>query len=280
MKEISTKPSFWQKLYNAFDVVLTPIEKLGHRYILAPFRWFLSQIDPFSYKIEGTLLKRILQVTIYPLFLALTFVIGFKLVENGITFKTFLSTILMFLVLGAIFAPLEHLIPFSRKWLDDKEMPTDVMLFFGGKYWGDFINKPIRLVTVALVVQQISPAIGKNIWPAYLHPYLQVFLLLSINDFFRYWYHRWMHENEFMWRWHAVHQHTRRSQSGLEAEVGVARRLQPPVRDLARATHHFGEADRSQDTHVRHAATRNGAREGSLVLGAPLRRRMQPHRVE
>jgi ornithine lipid hydroxylase len=24
-------------------------------------------------------------------------------------------------------------------------------------------------------------------------------------DFFRYWYHRWMHETPFMWRWHSVH---------------------------------------------------------------------------
>ncbi|MEM7374069.1 MAG: sterol desaturase family protein, partial [Bacteroidota bacterium] len=159
--------------------------------------------------LEGTLLRKILQVTIYPLFMVLTLVVGFKLVENGFTVRSFYGTIIMFLILGAIFAPLEHIIPFSRKWLADKDLSTDVMLFFGGKFWGDYINRPLRLATIAIVVQELSP-IGIQIWPAHFHPVLQVLLLLSINDFFRYWYHRWMHENEFMWRWHAVHHSSER----------------------------------------------------------------------
>lgn len=205
MNQRTKQSAFWPTTLKALETVFHPIEKLGHKYILAPFRWLLSQIDPLSYKIEGTLFKKILQVTIYPLFLVLTLVVGFKLVENGFTVRSFLGTIVMFLILGAIFAPLEHLIPFSRKWLDDAETPTDIMLFFGGKFWNDNLNKPIRLATIAIVVQEISPTIGQEIWPSYLNPVVQVLLLLSIKDFFRYWYHRWMHENEFMWRWHAVH---------------------------------------------------------------------------
>lgn len=188
----------------------SPVEKFAHRYLLAPFRYLLAKIDPLAERIEGTLFKKILQVTIYPVFMVLTFYIGFKLVENGYTFRTFAGTVGMFLVFGLIFAPLERLIPFSKKWQDDTELPTDWFLFFGGKLWGDYINKPLRLATIALVVQEISPEIGKNIWPSQLNPVVQVLLLLSINDFFRYWYHRWMHENEFMWRWHAVHHSSER----------------------------------------------------------------------
>lgn len=192
------------------NTIFRPIELLGHRYILAPFRWFLSKIDPLSEKVEGTLLKKILQVTIYPLFMVLTLVIGFELVDGGYTIRTFLGTIVMFLIFGAIFAPLERLIPYSRRWLDDKETPIDIMLFFGSKVWGDYINRPLRLATVALVVQEISPSIGQEIWPTFIHPVAQVFLLLAVKDFFRYWYHRWMHESEFMWRWHAVHHSSER----------------------------------------------------------------------
>ncbi len=208
--ETNTLQSPRQDIYSRIESFFANIDRLGHKYILAPFRWFLSQLDPLSYKLEGTRLKKVLQVVIYPLFLWLTFVIGFRLVENGFTLKTFFQSILMFLVLGAIFAPLEHLMPFSRKWLNDKEASTDIMLFFGNKYWGDFINAPIRLATIAVVVKQISPTIGQDIWPVSLHPWIQVLLLLSINDFFRYWYHRWMHENEFMWQWHAVHHSSER----------------------------------------------------------------------
>ena len=193
-------------IYSGFQAILTPIEIAGHRYVLLPIRLLLrNTVEPWGEKFEGTFMKKVLQVTIYPVFLVLTFVIGFKLIENGYTSRTFVGDILMFLLFGAIFAPLEHLMPFSRKWLDDSDVTTDWMLFFGKKYWGDFINRPIRLATITILVQEISPAIGQAWWPSFLHPVLQVFLLLSVKDFFRYWYHRWMHESEFMWRWHAVH---------------------------------------------------------------------------
>ncbi len=211
--ENNDKTNFGKMLLLAqkyLEIIFNPIEKIAHRYILLPFRWILSKIDPLSEAIEGTVFKKVLQVGIYPLFLYLTFVIGFNLVDGGYTSRTFFGTIIMFLIFGLIFAPLERLIPFSRKWLDDKDMPVDVMMFFGSKFWGDYINRPLRIATIALVVQEISPAIGRSIWPDHLHPVLQVFLLLSVNDFFRYWYHRWMHENEFMWRWHAVHHSSER----------------------------------------------------------------------
>ncbi len=197
--------SFWKSTYKVLEKPFLISEKIVYRFIMAPFRWLLEKIDPLAEKIEGTLFRKILQVSIYPLFLVLCVYIGFELVRGGYTIRSFLGTILLFLVFGAIFAPLEHLIPFSKKWLNDKETPTDVMLFFGHKFWGDYINAPIKLATITLVVQEISPEIGRNIWPMGFNPVLQVFLLLSVKDFFRYWYHRWMHESEFMWSWHAVH---------------------------------------------------------------------------
>lgn len=205
MEEKTSEDPLWKRAIMGLEKPFLYLENTIQKYILAPFRWLFLKIDPLSYKIEGTLFKKILQVTIFPLFLTLALFVGFKLLENGLTFSSFLGTIAMFLVLGAIFAPLEHLIPFSRKWLKDEEVSTDIMLFFGGKFWGDYINAPIKIVTITLIVQEISPEIGQSIWPAQLNPVLQVFLLLSARDFFRYWYHRWMHENEFMWRWHAVH---------------------------------------------------------------------------
>nr|MBX2816610.1 sterol desaturase family protein [Saprospiraceae bacterium] len=202
--------AFWRSAYEFLEKLFYPLEWLGHHVVLKPFSLFLEWIDPLSYKLEGTLLRRILQVVIYPLFLILTFFVGFSLVENGFTVRSFLGTIVMFIILGFIFAPLERLMPFSRKWLGDEDTPTDIMLFFGGKFWGDYINQPIRLATIAVIVQELNPIIGQGIFPTSIHPVLQVLLLLSVNDFFRYWYHRWMHENEFMWRWHAIHHSSER----------------------------------------------------------------------
>ena len=195
-----------QKIEHALGLVSRPLERFGHRYLLAVNRWLLARIDPLSYALEGTLLKKILQVTIYPVFMILTLVIGFKLVENGIHARyTFTGTVIILLILGIIFAPLERLIPFSRRWLDDKDEPTDVFLFFGNHFIERYLTAPIQVAATALLVQQISPYIGHDIWPSHWPALAQVFLWLMVRDFIRYWYHRWEHQSAFMWRWHAVH---------------------------------------------------------------------------
>lgn len=181
------------------------IENFGHRYMLAPCRWLLKKIDPLSYAIDGTLFKRILQILIFPLFLILAYVVSMELVKYGYTRTTLVGSVLFLLFVSIIFAPLERLIPFSRKWLDDKEWSTDVMVFFGNSFFERFVSGPLQLAMVAIILQIVSPYFGYAIWPTQWHPVAQVFLLLTVSDFFRYWYHRWMHENEFMWRWHSVH---------------------------------------------------------------------------
>ena len=200
----------WAWFGRVVERLFQPIEQLVFVVLVNPISRLLDRIDPLSHRIEGTLFRKILQVSIYPVFMAATVIIGFALVRNGYTFSSFLASIAMFLVFGAIFMPLERLIPFSRRWLKSPDASTDVMLLFGNQAAGDWIIEPLRLATIALVVVQISPTIGQSIWPTSLHPVLQVLLLLAINDFFRYWYHRWMHENAFMWRWHAVHHSSER----------------------------------------------------------------------
>jgi hypothetical protein len=128
-----------------------PLQQFSHRYLLAFNRWLLSKFDPLSYAIEGTLFKKILQVTIFPVFMVLTIIIGFELVENEYSRVTFTLTVLSLMMLGIVFAPLERLIPFSRRWLDDKDEPTDVMVFFGNHAFERYFDGPLYLATVALV---------------------------------------------------------------------------------------------------------------------------------
>jgi len=200
----------WAWLVRTTERVFQPIEYLFYVAVVKQISRLLDRVDPLSHRIEGTLFKKIMQVTLFPLFMTVTLVIGFHLVRNGYTRQTFLASIGMYLIYGAIFMPLERLIPFSRRWLKNPDGSTDVMLLFGNKICGDWIIEPLQLATIAIAVQKISPTIGQSIWPSSLPPVAQVFLLLAINDFFRYWYHRWMHENSFMWRWHAVHHSSER----------------------------------------------------------------------
>jgi sterol desaturase/sphingolipid hydroxylase (fatty acid hydroxylase superfamily) len=210
----STEPGVLRSLLawlgRAAERLFHPIEYLFYVAVVKQISWLLDRIDPLSHRIEGTLYKKILQVAIFPLFITVTFMIGFNLVKGGYTSQTFIASIGMYLIYGAIFMPLERLIPFSRRWLKSSDASTDVMLLFGNKICGDWIIEPLQLATIAIAVKKISPAIGQSIWPSSVHPVAQVLLLLVVNDFFRYWYHRWMHENSFMWRWHAVHHSSER----------------------------------------------------------------------
>ena len=44
-----------------------------------------------------------------------------------------------------------------------------------------------------------------GLWPNAWNISLQVGLMVLIADFFRYWLHRWMHESQRLWKFHAVH---------------------------------------------------------------------------
>ena len=44
-----------------------------------------------------------------------------------------------------------------------------------------------------------------DIWPKDAHVLLQLFLVILIVDFFKYWYHRWTHEVPLLWRFHSIH---------------------------------------------------------------------------
>ena len=103
--------SLWLWIGRAAERVFDPIERLFYVAVVKQISRLLDRIDPVSHRLEGTLFKKILQVTLFPLFMILTVVIGFQLVKNGYTTQTFVASIVMYLIYGAIWMPLERLIP-------------------------------------------------------------------------------------------------------------------------------------------------------------------------
>src|SRR5688572_4489138 len=57
--------------------VFQSIDDLFYALVVKQVSRLLDHIDPLSHRIEGTLFKKILQVTIFPLFMIATIVIGF-----------------------------------------------------------------------------------------------------------------------------------------------------------------------------------------------------------
>jgi len=185
-----------------------PFNLLEHAlaYVLVrPTQFAMRQLDSLSYKFEGSFLKTLLQHTMFPVTMIATLYIGFMMVENGVTISTLFAFAMIPVIYGLIFAPFERLMPYSRKWLEDENGPSvDIMMFFSGVLWSGISKYLVSALLLIQMVEWVEPY-GHQIWPTELPGFAQVFLFLLLKDFFRYWYHRWMHEVPFMWRWHAVH---------------------------------------------------------------------------
>jgi sterol desaturase/sphingolipid hydroxylase (fatty acid hydroxylase superfamily) len=117
--------------------------------------------------------------------------------------QTLLDTLAAFLLLLAVFVPLERLFPGNRQRLLRAEWGTD-LLFFLGQYllW----TTPVVAVLVAVHRNiDILPIGGLQAAVAALPFWLQFVLAIVLSDFCIYWAHRFAHQNAFLWRFHRVH---------------------------------------------------------------------------
>ncbi|MEP2810110.1 sterol desaturase family protein [Parasphingorhabdus sp.] len=189
---------------------LNIVEAFGSYVIVRPMNWALRHFDGLSYKLEGTLLRRVLQHVIFPATLLFSLVFGFYLAGNKVTFDSILTLALVPVVIGLYVAPLERLMPFSRNWLEGgNDTSVDLMMFVSGAFWNGFAKYLMQVLFIVSLVEILEP-LGHGLWPSYLPGVVQVFLFILVKDFFRYWLHRAMHEVPFLWRFHAAHHSVKR----------------------------------------------------------------------
>lgn len=173
--------------------------------LVKPTRWFWRHLDRWSYALEGTLLRKVLSHTVFPFTLILSFFIGYKLVENGITSLTLIGFVLLPIIYGLYCAPLERLMPYSRKWLEGgNDTAVDIIMYFSGAFWSGISGLIVSALFIIGMVEMLEPY-GHNLWPDEWNLIIQVTLFILIKDFFRYWFHRALHEIPALWRIHAAH---------------------------------------------------------------------------
>lgn len=173
--------------------------------LVKPTRWFWRHLDSLSYKLEGTRLRKVLAHTIFPFTLILSFFIGYRLVENGITSLTLLGFVLLPIIFGLYCAPLERLMPYSRKWLEGgNDTAVDIIMYFSGAFWSGISGLIVSALFIIGMVEMLEPY-GHKLWPDDWNLIIQVTLFILIKDFFRYWFHRALHEIPALWRIHAAH---------------------------------------------------------------------------
>lgn len=107
-------------------------------------------------------------------------------------------------VVVALFV-LERVHPYQRDWLHAKgDLRTDLI--------HNIVNAAIpQVYAIAFVgaatagAGWLSGAIGLTLWPTGRPLIAQLLLALVIGELGTYWIHRLMHENQFLWRFHAAH---------------------------------------------------------------------------
>ncbi len=209
-KTLPTRAGFARQLEKWVGLPLNILEEIGSYVIVRPMNWAFGLLDGLSYKLEGTLLKRVLQHVIFPITIVLAVIFGFEIAKTGMTLQSLALVAIIFGTKGLIFGSLERLMPFSRNWLEGgNDTSVDVMMLASGAFWNGFSKYLLQVLFLASLVKYLEPY-GHSLWPSELPGVVQVFLFLLIKDFFRYWFHRALHEIPFLWRFHATHHSVKR----------------------------------------------------------------------
>ena len=155
-------------------IPLNIIESIGSYIIVRPMDWALSHLDGLSYKLEGTLLKRILQHVLFPVIMIAGVFIGFAATEAGASLQSITTLALIPVVIGLIVAPLERLLPYSRNWLEGgNDTSVDLMMFISGAFWNGFAKYLIQVLFLVGLVETME-AYGHGLWPVQLPAIVQV----------------------------------------------------------------------------------------------------------
>jgi ornithine lipid hydroxylase len=106
---------------------------------------------------------------------------------------------------GAILAA-ERVLPYRPGWSRSHgDLGTDLLhMVFSGIGTTQLVRPLVGIVGVA-VAGALSRAVGVSLWPTDWPYAMQLLLALLIAELPQYWLHRWQHEHDGLWRFHATH---------------------------------------------------------------------------
>jgi len=106
---------------------------------------------------------------------------------------------------GLLIMVLEHVFPHHRSWLRSRgDVRVDLAHLVS-------VGLTTRVVQLGLLFAALpvaaawSESLGTPLWPTEWSWALQLPLALAVAELPKYWLHRWMHEHDALWRFHATH---------------------------------------------------------------------------
>ncbi len=100
---------------------------------------------------------------------------------------------------------LERVHPYQEQWLHSHgDLRTDLVHNLVN-FWIPEVYAVVFVGALTVAGAWLSNALGIKLWPAEWPLLAQLLLALVIAELGTYWIHRLMHENAFLWRFHAAH---------------------------------------------------------------------------
>lgn len=101
---------------------------------------------------------------------------------------------------------LERIVPYRGEWnRTHADFGVDAVHALVSGIGTTQLARPLIQLAGAGLAATLSNALGMTLWPAGLPLLLQLAIALVIAEFPQYWLHRWQHEHDALWRFHAVH---------------------------------------------------------------------------
>lgn len=99
----------------------------------------------------------------------------------------------------------ERVFPYAAEWSrSHRDVRVDLAHMVSVSITGALLQ-PILIAVAIPGAAWISAQMGHALWPAHWALLPQLILALVVAEFPKYWFHRWMHEHEALWRLHATH---------------------------------------------------------------------------
>ena len=99
----------------------------------------------------------------------------------------------------------ERIFPYAPQWnRSHGDVRVDLAHMVSVTTTGAIIQPLLAAIAIPTSVW-IAGSIGHSLWPAQWPLLVQLLLALVVAEFPKYWFHRWMHEYDALWRLHATH---------------------------------------------------------------------------
>ena len=103
-------------------------------------------------------------------------------------------------------ALVERLLPHRETWnRSHGDLRTDALHAIFSGLGTTQLMRPVAVYGGGLAAARLSQAIGGTMWPDGWPLVAQLGLALIVAELPQYWLHRWQHEHDWLWRFHAVH---------------------------------------------------------------------------